>query len=259
VDIKAFFANPNPSGIGIALLFGLLWLAPMAPPLRQWKRLLIMLVGGALLFAPSIAWVQVPLQKQVGNLLTTFFAPSLIQGYLPIFAIPQGLLSGLVQEGAKLAPVIIYLRLYPHRTRAKTALIMGATAGMAYGTVEAQWVLNQVFALGWSWQTVQLGWEALLPFWERLFTVAFHIATAAIAAWGLAKGRGWRFYLLVSLAHFAANYPIVFLQAGYVSIQQVEAYIALLGSGTMGVALWLRWRRELLPHQRIGPGSLHHG
>jgi len=49
------------------------------------------------------------------------------------------------------------------------------------------WVHNAIFASGWSWEAVQTGGViALAGFWERFFTLAFHIAVSALAGYGLA-------------------------------------------------------------------------
>ncbi len=76
-----------------------------------------------------------------------------------------------------------------------------------------------------TWQTVEInGVLALLGFWERFFTVAFHIAASALAGYGLAKGLGWQFYLLASFLHGATNYSVILLQKGLLTGIQVEIY-----------------------------------
>jgi len=84
---------------------------------------------------------------------------------------------------------------------------------------------------------------ALLGFWERFFSVAFHIAVAALAGYGLAKRMGWQFYLIASFLHGATNYSVILLQKGLLTSVQVEIYIAVLAAATTAAALWLRWRK----------------
>jgi hypothetical protein len=84
----------------------------------------------------------------------------------------------------------------------------------------------------------------MLPFIERFFTVAFHIAASAIAGWGLAKGWGWQFYIIASLAHAAINYSAIIVAAGLITKIQIEIYIAVVALIIMGVALGLRWQKQ---------------
>jgi uncharacterized membrane protein YhfC len=101
-----------------------------------------------------------------------------------------------------------------------------------------------MFASGWTWGTVVSGgFLALFGFWERFFSVAFHIAVSALAGYGMAKRLGWQFYLIASFLHGAINYSVVLFQTGLFTTIQVEIYIAVLAVAIMAVALLLRWRR----------------
>jgi hypothetical protein len=86
------------------------------------------------------------------------------------------------------------------------------------------------------------GFFSLLGFWERFFTVGFHIAVGAIAGYGLAKGAGWQFYLIAAFLHGALNYSVVLLQKGLLSNTGVEIYIAVFTIVLTAVVLSLRWR-----------------
>ena len=126
----------------------------------------------------------------------------------------------------------------------KLGLAIGAVAGAAFGIFEAQWAHNLIFASGWTWAAVQTGgFMALAGFWERFFTVAAHIAFSALAGYGLAKGRGWQFYLIASALHGLLNYSVVLLQAGLLTALHVEIYVAVLAVLITAWALWLRWRK----------------
>ena len=110
---------------------------------------------------------------------------------------------------------------------------------------EAVWVHNTIFASGWTWHTVEIGGAlALLGFWERFFSVAFHIAVSALSGYGLAKRMGWQFYLIASFLHGATNYSVVLLQARLLTSVQVEIYIAVLALSITAVAIWFRWRKS---------------
>ena len=163
---------------------------------------------------------------------------------LLLFGIPQILLSGLVQEGAKLVPIVLYWWREGKNLDPKLGLAVGAVAGAGFGAFEAQWVHNTIFASGWSWEAVQAGGlVALAPFWERFFAIAAHTAFSALAGYGLAKGKGWQFYLLASCLHALLNYSVLLLQSGALSMIQVEIYIASVALAVTAWALWLRWRK----------------
>jgi uncharacterized membrane protein YhfC len=86
------------------------------------------------------------------------------------------------------------------------------------------------------------GFVALLGFWERFFSVAFHIAVSALAGYGLARGLGWQFYLIASFLHGLTNYSVVLIQTGLLTAIQTEIYIAVLAAAITAAALWLGWR-----------------
>jgi hypothetical protein len=124
-------------------------------------------------------------------------------------------------------------------------VIVGAIAGAGLGIFEAVWAHNTVFASGWTWKAVDAkGLVALIPFWERLSAVAFHIAISAIAGYGLAKGWGWQFYLIAAFSHALLNYGVALLQSGLLTVVQMEIYASVIALVITGVALWLRWKES---------------
>lgn len=149
---------------------------------------------------------------------------------------PQGL-------SVKLLIAIAALRLLGATRKPLAGLALGAAAGAGYGGFEAFWVFNQVFASGLTWATVQLaGMGALLDFFERLFAVPFHVSSTAVAGYGYASGRPWRFLLLAILLHSAINYSIILGQAGVLSVVGLDTWAAVLSAATIGLAFWLRHR-----------------
>ncbi len=106
----------------------------------------------------------------------------------------------------------------------RLGLAIGALAGAGFGIFEAVWVLNTVFASGWSWTVVEThGLLALFPFWERFFTVAFHIAASALAGYGLARGWAWQFYLIASFCHALVNYSATFAVGFLLSLYSLRS------------------------------------
>jgi len=225
--LKSWFANPSAVGIGLAIGFGAIWFAAYwTPILRNWRAWAV-LVGSAFLALIAVVFVQLPLQFAVGDLLGRFWSQEVLVNMLLLTAIPQILLSGLVQEGAKLVPVVVWWR----------------RAG--FGMFEAQWAHNTIFTFGWTWQAVETGgFWALAPFWERFFAVAFHTASSALAGWGLARGWGWQFYLVASVFHAVLNYSAVLLNRGLLTIIQLEIYAAAIAVLVTAIVLWLRWRKS---------------
>lgn len=250
----AFFASwfiyPNISwtalllGIGLAVVFGAVWFAPYWTPILKKPWAWAILAGSAMLSLVAVTFVQIPLQVWAGQALGHFWNQDTIMRWLLLASVPQILLSGLVQEGSKLVPVVVYWWRSGRNIDPKLGLAIGAVAGLGLGVFEAVWVHNTVFAFGWSWEAVQTGGlVALAPFWERFFTVAAHIAFSALAGYGLAKGWGWQFYLLAAFLHGLLNYSVVFLQSGIFTVVHVEIFVAVWAVLVTGGALWLRWRK----------------
>jgi len=240
----SFFANPSALGIGLAIAFGAVWFAPYWTPILKKPWAWGVLAGSAILTLVAVVFVQIPLQVWTGQALNHFWSQEVLISWLLLAGIPQVLLSGLVQEGAKLVPVVIYWWRKGKNIDPKLGLAIGAVAGVGFGIFEAQWVHNTIFAMGWNWEAVQTGGViALAGFWERFFAIAFHTAVSALAGYGLAKGWGWQFYLLASFLHALINYSALFLQSGLLSVVPVEIFIAGVALLVTGAALWLRWRK----------------
>jgi RsiW-degrading membrane proteinase PrsW (M82 family) len=241
----SWFTNPSPLGIGLALVFGAIWLAPYWPPLFKKYWLWAVLVSSAILSLAAVSVIQIPLQIWAGQALNYFWSEEILMSWLMLAGIPQILLSGLVQEGSKLVPIVIYWWRKGRNIDPKLGLAIGAVAGAGLGVFEAMWVHNNIFAAGWSWEAVQTGGVmALAGFWERFFAVAFHIAVSALAGYGLAKGWGWQFYLLAAFLHAFLNYSVVLLQSGLITIIQLEIFAAVWAVLVTAGALWLRWKKS---------------
>jgi len=234
-------------GIGLAIVFGAVWFAAYWTPILKKPWAWAVLAGSAILTLAAVCFVQMPLQFLVGQALGHFWSKEILLRWLLLAAIPQILLSGLVQEGAKLVPVVVYWWRKGKNIDPKLGLAIGAVAGMGFGVFEAVWAHNTIFAAGWSWEVVQTGGlMALAGFWERFFAVAFHTASCALAGWGLAKGWGWQFYLLASFLHAFMNYSVVLLKLGLITGIQLEIFAAVWAVLVTGGALWLRWRKPAI-------------
>lgn len=247
---KSWFIYPGLSwdlmliGIGLGIVFGAIWLAGHWPPLFKEHWLWVVLAGSAILSLVAITFVQIPLQLYAGQALGHFWSQEVLLSWLLLAGIPAILLSGLVQEGAKMVPMVVWWWRQGRNIDPRLGLAIGAMAGAGLGIFEAAWAHNQIFAVGWTWEVVQTaGLTELTGFWERFFTVGFHIAVSALAGYGLAKGWGWQFYLIASFLHALLNYSLVLLRTGIFTVIHVEIYVAVVAVLITAMALWLRWRK----------------
>jgi len=231
-------------GIGLAIAFGAIWLVGYWPPLFKRPWLWAVLFGSAILAVAAVAFIQIPLQALTGQALRYFWSQEVLMSWILLAGIPPILLSGLVQEGAKMVPMVVWWGRSGRNLSPRLGLTIGAVAGFGLGVFEAVWAHGNIFAAGWTWQAVQAGGlMALAGFWERFFAVAFHIAVSSLAGYGLAKGWGWQFYLIASFLPALLNYSVVLLQAGLFTVIHVEIYVAVVAVVVTAVALWLRWRK----------------
>jgi len=246
----SFFQNPSASGtylaiaIGLAIAFGAVWLTGYRPPLFKKPWLWAVLVSSAFLTLVAVCFIQIPLQTWAEQALSHFWSAESSMRWILLAGIPLMLLTGLVQEGAKLVPVVVYWRRSGKNIDPKLGLVIGAVAGAGFAIFEAQYFHNVIFSYRWTWEWVQAyGFVALLGFWERFFTVAAHIAFSALAGYGLARGRGWQFYLIAAVLHGLLNYSLVLRAAGLLTDLHAEIYIAIIAVLVTAWALWLRWRK----------------
>jgi hypothetical protein len=254
LNITDFFADPSVRGIGLAIIFGAIWLIAVSPLKLNRLSTWLVFAGGVIVFAPSIAWIQVPLQNLAGSLMIKWVGMNTYVQQLLFTSIPVILISGLVQEGAKLFPTAIYWQWHHKDISPVLGLTLGALAGAGFGILEALWINDIILASGWNFGMVQTyGFIALAGFWERFFTVCFHISIGAVAGWGLAKGWGWQFYLVASIAHALLNYSAVLAHAGILDDLGIEIFIAVCAVIVYGIVLWLRWRKTETP-SGIDPG-----
>ncbi len=238
-----FVGLPDWRSALLAALFTLPWLLILGRgQLRRWQTWGA-LVAAAVLFPISLAWVQAPIEQGLNLLWSRVLDAAAIQRYLLAVGVPTMVVTGLVQESVKLLIAVVALRLLGATRRPLAGLAVGAAAGAGYGGFEAFWVFNQVFAAGVTWATVQLaGVGALLSLIERFVAVPFHVGATALAGYGYASGRPWRFLLLAIVLHSAMNYSAVLLQAGLLSMVGLEIWTVVLTVPTIGLAFWLRRR-----------------
>jgi uncharacterized membrane protein YhfC len=238
-----FIGTPDWRSAGLALVFIAPWIVLLGGRHLGRPSFWVTVALGAVLFPPSIAWVQVPIQQALGQLFLSQLPAATIKRDLLLFGAPSIVVSGLVQEVVKFVIGGAGLYLIGQRRAPRAGLAMGAASGAGYGGMEAFWVFNQIFAAGFTMGTVQLGGiMALLGFIERFFTVMFHSGVAGLSVYGLASGRPWRFLLLAIGLHSLTNYTALLLQAGALKVDAVEIVIAVISVATISAAVWIRGR-----------------
>jgi RsiW-degrading membrane proteinase PrsW (M82 family) len=249
--LKSFFIYPSLKwdlmliGIGLAIAFGAIWLICHWPPLFRRHWLWAVAVFSAFFTLLAIAFAQIPLQIWAGDALIHFWSQETLVAWLLLAGIPQMLISGLVQEGAKMVPTVFWWLRSGRNISPRLGLAIGAIAGAGFGIFEATWAHGRIFAAGWTIDAINTyGFLGIAGFWERFFTVGFHIAVSALAGYGLAKGKGWQFYLIAASLHGLLNYSVILLQKGYFTITQLETYAAVLAVIMTVVVLRLRWQKE---------------
>ncbi|MGD9143340.1 MAG: hypothetical protein PVG61_05790 [Dehalococcoidia bacterium] len=239
--------------VGLAVAFGAIWLLLHWPPLFNNRWLWAVGVFSAFFTVLAIVFVQVPLQHWVGQVLTHFWDQVTLFDWLLLAGIPTLLLSGLVQEGAKMVPIVFWWWRSEKSLTPRMGLAIGAIAGAGFGIFEAFWIHGRLFMSGWTVDAIANdGFLGIAGFWERFFVLGFHIAASALAGYGLAKGKGWQFYLIASGLHLLLNYGVVFYQKGYFSLVQTETWVAGIAVLVATTVLMIRWQRDLDEEEDAG-------
>ena len=83
-----------------------------------------------------------------------------------------------------------------------------------------------------------------LGLWERIFSVAFHIAASALTGWGIAKRKGWLFYVIAAFLHGIVNFSVILIEDNKLTAVQSEIYLTVIAVMDTAIMLWLRWRTE---------------
>jgi RsiW-degrading membrane proteinase PrsW (M82 family) len=241
---KYFFLNPSILGWGCAIIFGAIWLACYRPPLFSKPWLWAVLAAGAVLAPVAIVLTSFPIGIGIMTLYSQFMSQEAIQSWGWLLSIPSIFIFGLVWEGAKLLPVSVYWWRKNMDLEPRLGLLIGAVAGAGFGILYTQWALNSYIAdYSWNWELVQVhGFAAISGFWEGFFILGLNVASTALAGWGLAKGWGWKFYLIAGAVYLVTNYNTVLIGLGKISEIQAQFLIATLALIVVGVTLWLRER-----------------
>jgi RsiW-degrading membrane proteinase PrsW (M82 family) len=247
--IANWFLQTTVIGMALAIALGIVWLLGYWPPLFKKRWLWVVLIGSAAITFLVYAFVQIPATIWLRGMLypiwlkPTAFPELQVRSWLLLAEMPVVVIQGLLLEGAKLLPVVIWFWRSSGRPDPKLGLAFGAVAGFGFGVLEAQLGLSVSTAVPFQELVKATGWLLTISrFSESFFTLGFHIAATALAGYGVARGWGWQFYILVSFLHALKLYPVVAWHTGSINTVQVEVGIAAVALLATGAALWLRWR-----------------
>jgi hypothetical protein len=245
---QSAFGDLTFNGIILAILFTAVWLLLYQPPMIKKPLLWAFFVSGAIITLCAFCIIQNPLLIVIGRSFYNTWGEQFVQQWILVLAIPGALISGLVLEGAKILPGVIYWWKNGRTIDPKWGLIIGAVSGAGFGFIQAQWLHNSVFALGWSWEAIGTrGFAVFAPFVETFFTIPFHIATCAFIGYGLAKGKGWQYYLILALVQAVFQYSSTFVIYTFSGLSDgaqlviLEAFVAVISLAATAVALRLLW------------------
>jgi len=222
-QLSAYFRYVTLSGSGLSLLFGLLWLLLYRPPLFKQPRLWLVMLGGGLAGVLAVSVIQTPLSSLINKLWHEGAGVGrlLLVGLLSVVTI------GLTQEGAKLLPLLVLRSRQGGQLDEQQGLSAGAVSGFGYGFLETFYVMNFLFDTGWNWDVLGNEYPALvLTGLERICMLGLNMGLSALAGWGLARGKGLRFFLLAAGLHALAAF-ISFLTAN-LSFPVVLTELALM-------------------------------
>ena len=226
--------------IAIGIVFGTIWLSLFWPPLFKKPWPWVVFIVSAFLTWAAISFIQIPLQtwtRDIGNNLWNPDKLSYINLVL-VVGIPVTLISGIVQEAGKMVPILFYWWRNHRILTPKFGLIIGAVSGAGFGIFEAIEKININAPYSWNWSTV--GINGVL---SGLSSVIFHTSSAALVGYGLAKHKGWLFYLIAAFLHGLGNYSIVLISVNRMTSNQQIVWMGAITVLIGIMALWLRWHK----------------
>lgn len=210
------------------LFFGIMWLVIFfrgALPERK-TSYLSAISTGALAFMLALP-IQTTMQTYANNLFASLGASIWSTGAVVV------LISGLVQEGLKM--LAVWLNRFIMREAIRW-LPLGLVVGLGFGVWEA-----------WRLVALPLGENGIwfpLAIMERFSAIGLHIGLSFIVAYGLSKGRPWRYFLLAAIWHGAVNYLVVLYQGRLIGLWPTEIGSFIMAFAALVFASWLFRRAQ---------------
>ncbi len=247
-EATAWFSYPNATAlqllaaVGLAVVFGAVWLTAHWPPMLRRPWFWAVGVFSAFFTMAAFAFVRTPLQYYYDRLVNHFLSGATISDWLLLLGIPSVVIAGLVLEGAKMVPMLLYWQKEERRLTPAAGLALGAVAGAAFGIFDAFQIFSSLFGAGWTTAALSNGFPGFATFWERFFTIGFNTGVAAMVGYGLARGKGWQYLLVAAGFHALFNYTGYFYAKQYLGLTQVEVLLALIAVIITAVVLIVRYR-----------------
>jgi RsiW-degrading membrane proteinase PrsW (M82 family) len=259
--------------IAIGVVFGGIWLFLYRPPLFKTARLWYVFFIGAILTWAAVSFIQLPLQVWTKDALVHWWNPQTLSTarFILLSYIPIVFIAGIVQEAAKIAPVFFFRQRNKDEFTPQLGLIAGAVAGAGFGIFEAIWKLNLILptigifnsystilsSFGFkSLQIILLGFTPIMGIFGSIYSVVFHIAASALVGYGLAKHRGWQFYLLAVLLNDLINFGAFLAYLRRISMIEGIIWVSVPLVLVTVFALWLRWHKPRVKPAVSGPADV---
>lgn len=169
------------------------------------KTAYLMLLIGATLY-PLIYLLHDPMQLYYGR--------AVLQGAgegMAWWAIPPALLTGLIYQGLKILPLLIFMRV--KRQKAESLIYLGAFIGAGFGLVNA-------FASELSGTK----FLTILYMLNNISMVLFHILTGALIGYGLARSKVMFCFAVAVALHASTVYLSVFVDP---SLSAAQTFMAI--------------------------------
>jgi hypothetical protein len=259
--------------IAIGIVFGGIWLLLYRPPLFKTSRLWYVFFVSAILTWAAVSFIQLPLQVWTKDALVHWWNPQTLSTakFILLSYIPIVLIAGIVQEAAKIAPVFFFRQRNKNDFTPQLGLIAGAVAGAGFGIFEAIWKLNLILPdIGFytsystalssagfkSLQIMLLGLSPIMGIFGSIYSVIFHIAASALVGYGLAKHRGWQFFLLAVFLNALINYGAFLAYFPRISMTEGIIWVSVPVVLVTVFALWLRWHKPRGKPAVSGPADV---
>jgi RsiW-degrading membrane proteinase PrsW (M82 family) len=259
--------------IAIGIVFGGIWLFLYRPPLLKTTGLWLVFIAAAFLTWAAVSFIQLPLQVWTKDALVHRWDPQTLSTakFILLSYIPIVIIAGIVQEAAKIAPVFFFRQRSKNDFTPQSGLIAGAVAGAGFGIFEAIWKLNLILpAVGFfhsystaissagfkSFQIILFGFTPIMGILGSFYSIVFHIAASALVGYGLAKRRGWQFYLLAVILNALINYGAFLTYLPRITVIEGIIWISIPVVLITVFALWLRWHKPRVKPAVNGPADM---
>ena len=259
--------------IAIGVVFGGIWLFLYHPPVLKNNGLWLVFIAAAFLTWAAVSFIQLPLQVWTKDAMVHRWNPQTLSTarFILLSYIPIVLIAGIVQEAAKIAPVFFFRQRNKNDFTPQFGLIAGAVAGAGFGIFEAIWKLNLILptigifnsysimlsSVGFkSLQIILLGFTPIMGIFGSIYSVIFHIAASALVGYGLAKHRGWQFYLLAVSLNALINYGAFLAYFHKISTTEGIIWVSVPVILVTVFALWLRWHKPRGKPAVSGPADV---